>query len=69
MLCKSGKHEWSREEDASKCCAGYRRVAVFGDDAIRSSEVPLIYDGQSETLIGYRWDRLTFPMMGKADGI
>lgn len=29
VKCKSGLHEWIRDEDAQKCCAGYRRVMIL----------------------------------------
>ena len=29
-LCKSGKHRWTNQDDAEKCCNGYRRVLVIG---------------------------------------
>ncbi|MCB0297001.1 MAG: hypothetical protein KDI38_08500 [Calditrichaeota bacterium] len=31
-FCKSKKHVWSSKKDAEKCCNGYERVMVFGDD-------------------------------------
>jgi hypothetical protein len=31
VKCKSGRHEWLFEEDAQKCCNGYRRVLVIGN--------------------------------------
>lgn len=31
--CKSGRHVWTRQEDAAKCCNGYRRVLILGDTA------------------------------------
>jgi hypothetical protein len=30
MKCKSGKHEWTRKEDAEKCCNGYERLVGVG---------------------------------------
>jgi len=28
--CKSGSHWWLHEEDAAKCCNGWRRILVLG---------------------------------------
>ena len=29
VKCKSGLHEWIRQEDAQKCCNGYERVMIL----------------------------------------
>lgn len=31
--CKSGKHVWTTQADADKCCNGYVRVLVLGGGA------------------------------------
>ena len=31
-FCKTRKHVWSKKQDARKCCNGYIRVPVFGND-------------------------------------
>ncbi len=31
-ICKSRNHVWSNKEDARKCCNGYQRVVVFGNE-------------------------------------
>lgn len=32
FLCRTKKHVWRKQQDAEKCCNGYRRKLVFGDD-------------------------------------
>ena len=31
-FCKSKKHVWASKDDAAKCCNGFERVVVFGED-------------------------------------
>ena len=48
FLCQSGKHWWTRDEDAEKCCnPRYIRVLSFG-----SGDNTQMIDGQ---LIGRVW--------------
>lgn len=31
--CISGRHYWTRQDDAAKCCNGYTRILVIGGGA------------------------------------
>lgn len=31
-FCRTKNHVWSQKADAEKCCNGYKRVMVFGDN-------------------------------------
>lgn len=31
-LCKSKNHVWKSKADADKCCNGYERIIVYGED-------------------------------------
>ena len=31
-FCKSKKHVWKSKDDAQKCCNGYQRAVVFGNE-------------------------------------
>lgn len=31
-FCKTKRHVWSKKEDAHKCCNGYKRMMVYGND-------------------------------------
>lgn len=53
MFCKSGKHFWSRAEDASRCCNGYKRILVLGD--IREAETVGHGALPGPTLYGFQW--------------
>ena len=39
-MCKSGKHAWTRESDAAKCCNGFKRVLCLLKDATVISRDP-----------------------------
>lgn len=45
--CASGKHVWTRQYDAEKCCNGYRRILVPG-----GGDRQLIVSGVSA---GFEW--------------
>lgn len=53
--CKTGRHLWTNDEDARRCCNGYRRVLEIGNvsacNVIGSEALPGGY------LYGYRWVR------------
>ncbi len=42
FTCKSGKHTWLRQEDAAKCCNGYRRILVLGDQPPNSRNIQTV---------------------------
>jgi len=31
-FCKTKRHVWSKKADAEKCCNGYKRMMVYGND-------------------------------------
>ena len=31
-FCRSKRHVWKHQEDAQKCCNGFKRVVVWGDN-------------------------------------
>lgn len=55
--CKSGRHEWTRAEDAERCCNGYKRVLLLGADV---REASTLGHGTLEgaTPYGFAWMKL-----------
>lgn len=53
MRCKSGRHEWTDERDAAKCCNGWRRVLAIGPQLLPEDRRAGILPGPS--LYGYQW--------------
>ena len=40
MKCRSGQHEWTRPEDAAKCCNGYHReLRIWPDMPSRQEQL------------------------------
>lgn len=54
MKCKLGNHEWIHQEDADKCCNGYKRILVFGDTTGCSNRGSDLLPGG--TRYGYKWE-------------
>jgi hypothetical protein len=55
-MCKSGNHNWLFQEDADKCCNGFRRVLMIGNikgcDRIGRESLP------NNIKYGYKWEKI-----------
>lgn len=49
--CKSNRHAWTRQEDAEKCCNGYKRCLAVGKPPADAENIRK----EAGTPIGFYW--------------
>lgn len=66
MRCTSGRHEWTDEVDALKCCNGFHRELRIGREALEAvSGGPLINLPECLSVARYLWVRDSAQEVGR----
>lgn len=58
--CKSGIHNWFFQEDADKCCNGFRRVLLIGGVGIPPKDCDVTVNSTlpGGVMYGYKWEKI-----------